>query len=58
MDKAAEIYSNLKPKGQLIENADILIAAIALVNGLVLVTHNVSHFKRIEDLEIEDWLNP
>ncbi|WP_293084250.1 hypothetical protein [Okeania sp. SIO3B5] len=34
---------------------DIFIASIALVNDLILVTHNVREFKRIEGLKIEDW---
>ena len=32
-----------------------MIAAIALVNGLTLVTHNVREFQRVNHLSIEDW---
>jgi len=42
----------------LIEDADILMAAIALVNDLTLVTNNTSHFSRIPGLQLEDWLAP
>jgi tRNA(fMet)-specific endonuclease VapC len=35
--------------------ADGQIAAIARVNGLALVTRNVSDFKAFEGLEIQDW---
>jgi tRNA(fMet)-specific endonuclease VapC len=35
---------------------DALIAAIALANNAVLVTHNVKHFEHIEGLRLEDWL--
>jgi tRNA(fMet)-specific endonuclease VapC len=31
------------------------IAAVATVNGLVLVTPNTKDFVRFEDLELEDW---
>jgi tRNA(fMet)-specific endonuclease VapC len=31
------------------------IAAIALVNNLILVTRNTLDFKRYEDLIVEDW---
>ena len=31
------------------------IAAIARVNGLVLVTRNVSDFKEFEELDVKDW---
>ena len=43
-------------RGELIEDADILIAASCLVEGIVLVTDNEEHFRRIEKLEIENWL--
>ncbi len=56
MQKAAEIYAYLKKDGKLIEDADILMASIALVDGLVLVTDNVNHFERIDGLRIENWI--
>lgn len=55
IQKAAEIYAYLKKRGTLIEDADILIAAIALVENLVLVTDNVRHFERVDGLQIENW---
>jgi len=54
--KAAEIYSYLKKQGNLIEDADILIASIAIVENLVLVTNNIKHFERIKGLATENWL--
>ena len=56
MDRASEIYAELKRRGELIEDADILIAASCLVKGMVLVTDNEEHFRRIEKLEVENWL--
>lgn len=53
--RAAEIYATLRKRGALIDDADILIAATALVHGLVLVTNNLSHFRRIEGLVTESW---
>lgn len=49
--RAAEIYADLKRQGQLISDADILIAATALTHGLVLVTNNTTHFQRIAGLK-------
>ncbi len=31
------------------------IAAVVRVNGLVLVTHNLSDFSSFDGLEVEDW---
>ena len=38
--------------------ADGQIAAIARVNGLVLVTANVAHFSQFLGLSVEDWRKP
>jgi tRNA(fMet)-specific endonuclease VapC len=58
LDKAAELYAALRARGQLIEDADLLIAAMALVHDMTLVTHNTAHFARITSLRIENWLMP
>ncbi len=52
---AARIYSNLRHKGQIIEDADIFIGAVAITNNAVLVTNNEEHLGRIEGLKIENW---
>jgi len=54
--KAADIYADLSARGELIGDADILIAATALANGLAVVTNNEDHFRRIRDLRVENWL--
>ena len=54
--KAAEIYADLSHRGQLIGDADILIAASALVHGLGVATNNERHFQRINGLQVENWL--
>jgi len=56
LDKASEIYADLKKNGNLIEDADILIASIAMFNDCILVSDD-SHFKRIQNLQLENWLN-
>jgi len=56
LDKASEIYANLKQRGQLLPDADIFIAAVALTYNLTLVTAD-NHFDRIENLKVENWLN-
>lgn len=56
--RAAEIYAELKDRGELISDADILIAATALIHGLVLITNNVEHFQRIQELQVQTWRRP
>jgi len=56
--QAADIYADLHQEGQLISDADILIAATALVHGLTLVTENVAHFRRITGLDVDSWRAP
>jgi tRNA(fMet)-specific endonuclease VapC len=53
--QAADVYAILYQGGQLISDADILIAATALTHHLVLVTENVNHFRRMPSLSIESW---
>ena len=58
-DKAASVYGPLRARleklGTPIGPLDMLIAAIAIANNLILVTHNTSEFSRIHTLKIEDW---
>jgi tRNA(fMet)-specific endonuclease VapC len=53
--RAADIYADLYRRGELIGDADILIAASALVNGFGVVTNNEAHFRRIAGLQVENW---
>ncbi len=53
--KAADIYAALKGQGAIISDADILVAAIAIANDLVLVTNNTAHFSRINGLKFTNW---
>ena len=52
---SAEIYGMLRRRGTPVDDIDLLIAGVAIANGLVLVTHNQSHFKRVGGLELQDW---
>jgi tRNA(fMet)-specific endonuclease VapC len=48
----AKLRGDLRLKGKLIDNFDLLIASTCIVNGLTLITGNVKHFKRIKNLKI------
>jgi len=59
-DKAAAgayavIRAQLERQGVTISERDTQIAAIAVANGLTVVTHNVREFGRVEGLTVEDW---
>ena len=55
IEKSCEIHAKLKAKGTPIQDADILIAATAIVRDLILVS-NDSDLLRIEGLKLENWL--
>jgi tRNA(fMet)-specific endonuclease VapC len=55
-ENASDIYDVLRRKGQLVEDADILIAATALVHELIVITDNTAHFERISRLKFENWI--
>ena len=52
----ATLRSDLERRGQLIGQNDMLIAAHALALDAILVTDNISEFKRVKGLRIENWL--
>jgi tRNA(fMet)-specific endonuclease VapC len=59
-DKICETFGKLKASlekvGKIIDDADLFIAACALVNNVTLVTNNEKHFRRIRGLQVENWL--
>jgi tRNA(fMet)-specific endonuclease VapC len=54
--KAAEIYAELYQQGNLIGDADILIASTAIVENCELITNNEQHFSRVTGLKVDNWL--
>jgi tRNA(fMet)-specific endonuclease VapC len=54
-DTFGRIRADLEKAGTPIGPYDMQIAAIALVYGLIVVTHNTREFGRITGLQIEDW---
>lgn len=55
LDRAATIYAALRQGGQLIGEVDILVAGIAIANGMGVATRNIDHFSRIDGLHVENW---
>ena len=54
---AAIIRARLESAGHPIGPMDVLIAATALENGLKLVTHNLTEFKRVSGLHCLSWIS-
>ena len=50
-----KIYSELKERGALIGDMDILIASIAFASNEKLITKNIKHYNRIRGLEMGSW---
>ena len=55
-DRYGDIQSRFKKQGTPIGELDTQIAAHALAENLVLVTHNTRHFERVPGLTMEDWM--
>jgi predicted nucleic acid-binding protein len=51
------IRPQLEKEGIVISERDLQIASIAMANKLIVVTHNVKEFKRVVNLDVEDWPN-
>lgn len=52
---SSEIYATLRQKGISIGSSDLLIAGVAVENGLTLITNNEKHYESIQSLKIENW---
>ena len=53
-----QIRAELENKGITIGAYDLLIAAHTRALGLTLVTNNVREFRRVPQLNVEDWTRP
>ena len=53
--KAGEIRAALAILGTPIGAYDVLIAGQAVARDLILITHNVREFQRVENMRFEDW---
>ena len=35
---------------------DLIIACTSIVNDMIMVTNNVTHFQRVDGITIENWM--
>ena len=50
-----EVRTHLKKKGTPISAMDLLIAAHAIVENAILVMDNITEFRRVPKLKVENW---
>jgi tRNA(fMet)-specific endonuclease VapC len=53
--QAIAVFDELREQGVRVSTMDLRIAAIALSRNLVLLTRNISDFRKVPDLVTEDW---
>ena len=57
---AGRTFGNLKAeleaRGELLDDLDLQIASIAIVSKVPLITKNIKHFSRIDQLQIQNWI--
>lgn len=48
--------AELRRRGELIDDFDLMIGTTAVVYGMIAVTENVRHLGRIPGIQIENWI--
>jgi tRNA(fMet)-specific endonuclease VapC len=57
VDATIAVKTNLTKAGLVIGDNDTAIAGHAIASGCLLITNNVSEFKRVSGLSYDDWVN-
>lgn len=52
----AKEKARLKKNGNIIADMDLMIASIAIENDCTLISNNIKHFDRVQNLELEPKL--
>ncbi len=55
-EQFGKVRGSLLRRGITIPVMDLMIASVALMHDLTLVTHNTADFEGIPDLRLDDWL--
>ena len=55
LDIYAKEKAKLRKQGLIIDDFDILIGSTAVANNMIMVTNNVTHLSRLDNITIEDW---
>jgi tRNA(fMet)-specific endonuclease VapC len=57
-EQFGKVQGGLLQQGISVPTADLMIAAVALVHNLTLVTDNTADFQNIPGMRLDDWLTP
>ena len=52
------VRGTLLQRGISVSRMDLMIASVALVHGLTLVTHNTADYQHVPGLRLDDWIRP
>jgi tRNA(fMet)-specific endonuclease VapC len=55
LDQAALLWSDARSRSLPANDADLIIAATALIHGRTLLTGNTAHYRWIPGLTLDDW---
>jgi tRNA(fMet)-specific endonuclease VapC len=54
--KFGNLKAELEANGEILDDMDLQIASIALENKVPLITNNTRHFSRIDQLQLQNWI--
>jgi tRNA(fMet)-specific endonuclease VapC len=57
-ERFGQVRGTLLQHGITVSRMDLLIASVALVHNLTLVTHNTADYRNVPGLRLDDWLIP
>ena len=57
-EQFGKVQGGLLRQGIMVPETDLMIASVALIYALTLVTHNTADFQNIPGLRLDDWLTP
>ncbi len=57
-EQFGKLRGSLSQQGLTVSTEDLMIASVALVHDLTLITNNTADFRSIPDLRLNDWLTP
>ena len=53
-----QVRGRLLRRGISVPTSDLMIASVALVHNLTLVTHNTADYQHVPGLRLDDWIGP